>query len=205
VKTIVKIDPLLNFEDLEENLKLPVVIRVNDFDDENVNQFEEEMSEAHQTGQPIIPIVIHSGGGNVYGLLSMMSAIDHSKLPVATILAGTAMSAAAVLFAYGDIGHRYMDPHAYIMLHEAWEEANGKVEDLKADVKHLERLNSRVYKRLAQHIGFKEEDHLLKLLHKKRRVDHYLDAEEAKRHHLTDHLYIPSFNVEVKVIQKFGL
>lgn len=115
------------------------------------------------------------------------------------------MSAAAILFAYGDIGHRYMDPNAFLMMHEACDEPFGKVEDLKADVRHLEQMNERVYKRLAKHIGLKEEDQLIKFLHRKKRVDHYLDAEKAKRYRLADHLYIPSFEVDVKVVQKFGL
>lgn len=205
MKTIVKTDPLLKIADLEEILKLPVVIRVNDFEDEDVEEFEEAMSEAHQTGQEIVPIVIHTFGGCCYGLLAMMSAIDHSKLPVATILPATGMSSGALLFAYGDLGHRYMDPNAFLMLHEAYSEQGGKVEDLKSDVRHLEQLNQRVYKRLAKHIGFKDDDRILKLLYSRKRVDQYLDAERAKKYRLADHLYIPSFEVEVKVVQKFGL
>ena len=64
----------------------PVIIRVNKFDEESAKDFASQMSLAHNTGQSVIPVVIDSYGGQVYALMSMISAIKASELPVATIV-----------------------------------------------------------------------------------------------------------------------
>ena len=43
----------------------PIIIRVNNFDDESAAKFVQQMSDAHNTGQTVIPIVISSMGGAV--------------------------------------------------------------------------------------------------------------------------------------------
>ncbi len=43
--------------------KQPVVIRVNKFDEESAKKFSDAMSEAQNTGQPIVPVIIDSYGG----------------------------------------------------------------------------------------------------------------------------------------------
>lgn len=42
--------------------------------------------------------------------MSMVSDIKHSRIPVATIVQGKAMSCGAILFSCGEEGMRYMDP-----------------------------------------------------------------------------------------------
>ena len=78
--------------------KSPVIIRVNKFDEDAAKKFDEQISLAHNTGQKVIPVVIDSYGGQVYSLMSMISAIKHADLPIATIVEGKAMSCGAVLF-----------------------------------------------------------------------------------------------------------
>ena len=88
-------DPKVKELELRHN---PVIIRVNKFDEESANEFAMKMALAHNTGQPIIPVVIDSYGGQVYSLMSMISAIRASELPVSTIVEGKAMSCGVVLF-----------------------------------------------------------------------------------------------------------
>lgn len=203
MKTIVNIDPKLHVEDTESLLKLPIVIRVNDFDDENVEDFEDQMSEAHRTGQPVIPIMIHSGGGSVYGLNSMISAIEHSHVPVATIVTGTAQSAAAMLFGFGDEGYRFMDPHAHLMIHQVASEGYySKLDDQKIDVKHTQQLNDSVFIRLAKHLGHPDR-YLLDLIRKKKNTDVYLNATTAQRLRFANHLHVPSFHINVSMDCQF--
>ena len=76
----------------------PVVIRVEKFTPDGAKKFTQDMSAAHNSGQDIIPIVIDSYGGQVYSLMSMISAIRASELPVSTIVEGKAMSCGVVLF-----------------------------------------------------------------------------------------------------------
>jgi ATP-dependent Clp protease, protease subunit len=71
---------------------LPVVVRVNKFDEKAAEDFSRSVARAQNTGQPVLPIIIDSYGGQVYSLMSMISDIQHSRLPVATIVQGKAMS-----------------------------------------------------------------------------------------------------------------
>ena len=70
-------------------------------------------------GLPFIPLVIHSDGGCVDALHTILSAMDSVVTPIATIVNSKAVSAAAVIFLMGTNGMRYMCPNSFIMCHEA--------------------------------------------------------------------------------------
>ena len=114
------------------NESLPVVIRVNKFDEKAAEDFSKSVMRAQNTGQPVLPVIIDSYGGQVYSLMSMISDIKHSKVPVATIVQGKAMSCGALLFSFGAEGHRYVDPDATLMIHDVSSMSWGKVEEIKA-------------------------------------------------------------------------
>ena len=183
--------------------KQPVVIRVNKFDEESAKKFSDAMSEAQNTGQPIVPVVIDSYGGQVYSLLSMVANIKASKIPVATIVQGKAMSCGALLFSFGAFGHRYMDKHATIMIHDVSTGAHGKVEEIKADAKESDRLNQWLYREMATNCG-KEEEYFLKMIHERSHADWYLDAAEAQSHGLANHLRVPDLKLKIDVEYSFG-
>ena len=154
-------DPLLHKVELR---RTPVIIRVNKFDEKSAQEFSEKMSDAHNTGQPVIPIVIDSYGGQVYSLMAMISEIEHSELPIATIVEGKAMSCGAILFSFGAKGMRFMDPNATVMIHDVSSMDRGKVEEIKASAEETDRLNKIVYKMMARNCG-KKEDYFLKIVH----------------------------------------
>ena len=183
--------------------KHPIVIRVNKFDEESAKKFSDAMSEAQNTGQPIVPVVIDSYGGQVYSLLSMVANIKASKIPVATIVQGKAMSCGALLFSFGAFGHRYMDKHATIMIHDVSTGAHGKVEEIKADAKESDRLNQWLYREMATNCG-KEEEYFLKMIHERSHADWYLDATEAQSHGLANHLRVPDLKLKIDVEYSFG-
>lgn len=180
-----------------------MVIRVNKFDEESAKKFSDSMSEAQNTGQPIVPVVIDSYGGQVYSLLSMVANIKASKIPVATIVQGKAMSCGALLFSFGAFGHRYMDKHATIMIHDVSTGAHGKVEEIKADAKESDRLNQWLYREMATNCG-KEEEYFLKMIHERSHADWYLDATEAQSHGLANHLRVPDLKLKIDVEYSFG-
>ena len=190
-----QISSLIKEVELRKN---PVIIRVNKFDEPAVKKFHQEMAQAHNTGQKVIPVVIDSYGGQVYSLMAMISAIKHAEMPVATIVEGKAMSCGAILFSFGDEGLRFMDPDATLMIHDVSSMENGKVEEIKASAKETERLNTIVYTMMARNCG-KKDDYFLKMVDKKKHADWFLDAQEAKRHKLANQLRVPSLNVEVNV------
>ena len=128
MKHVTTISTLLKSHEFSDDF--PIVIRVRKFDESAAKEFSEKMAKAHNTGQPVVPVVIDSYGGQVYSLLAMVSEIQHSKLPVATIVQGKAMSCGAILFSFGQKGMRYMDPHATVMIHDVSGAGWGKVEEV---------------------------------------------------------------------------
>ena len=195
MKHTVEISNLIKDLELRKN---PVIARVNKFTEDSAKKFHEEVAAAHNTGQNVIPIVIDSYGGQVYSLMSMISAIKNSELPVATIVEGKAMSCGAILFSFGEDGRRFMDPDATLMIHDVSSMDMGKVEELKAGAKEADRLNSIVYKMMAQNCG-KVDDYFMKIVDKKKHADWFLDAKQAKRHGLANHLRVPKLNAKISV------
>jgi len=182
--------------------ELPVVIRIRKFDEPSAKVFSDEMARAQNSGQPIIPIIIDSYGGQVYSLMSMISDIKHSKVKVATIAQGKAMSCGAVLFSFGAEGHRYIDPDATVMIHDVSSMGWGKVEEIKADAEEVERLNQKIYRMMATNCGHPEE-YFLDIVHEKGHADWFLDADECRRHNMANHLHVPSLRIRADITFKF--
>ncbi len=176
----------------------PVIVRVNKFDEDSAKEFSTKVAMAHNTGQKVIPIVIDSYGGQVYSLMSMISTIKSSELPIATIVQGKAMSCGAILFSFGEEGRRFMDPNATLMIHDVSSGQLGKVEEVKASAKESDRLNKIVYNMMAQNCG-KADDYFLKIVDKKKHADWFLDSTEAKKHGLANHLRVPKITVNLDV------
>jgi ATP-dependent Clp protease protease subunit len=201
MKYIINASPLLKDYDLRDNF--PVVIRVRNFNDATAKDFTLQMAKAHNTGQPVVPVIIDSYGGAVYSLMSMISDVRSSKLPVATIVQGKAMSCGAIFSTFGTKGMRYMDPHATVMIHDVSSGAWGKIEEIKADAKEAERLQKKVYYMMAENCG-KSKNYFLKLIHEKGHADWYLEPDECLEHGLIDHVDMPQFDVNINVEITFG-
>ena len=129
--------------------------------------------------------------------MSMISAIKHSDLPVATIVEGKAMSCGAILFSFGEEGLRFMDPDATVMIHDVSSMDWGKVEELKAGAAEADRLNEKIYTMMARNCG-QDDDFFINEVHDRGRADWYLDAKEAKKLKLANHLRTPKMTVNVK-------
>ncbi len=186
-------------------IEQPVVIRLKGiFNEDMAEKFGTEIARAHETGQDIIPVVIDSYGGQVYTLLDMISMIQSSRIPIATVCEGKAMSCGAMLFGFGAPGHRYMAEHATLMIHDVSTGTYGKIEDVKADAKEAERLHKLIFGMLSKHIG-KKEDYFLDIIHQKGHAEWYVTSKEAKKHNLCTQIGVPEFRVEVGLEYKFGL
>jgi ATP-dependent Clp protease protease subunit len=196
MNVITNFSPLLKEPKLIDNL--PVVIRVRKFDEVAAKEFSSLVSKAQNSGQPVLPIIIDSYGGQVYSLMSMVSDIKHSRIPVATIVQGKAMSCGAILFSCGEEGMRYMDPDATVMIHDVSSMEYGKVEEIKASAEETERLNQKIYNMMAENCGH-HKDYFLDIVHEKGHADWFLEADECKKHKLANHLKIPELKIETKV------
>ena len=196
MNVIKNFSPLLKDKEFIDDL--PVVIRVRKFDETAAKEFSTAVSKAQNTGQPVLPIIIDSYGGQVYSLMSMIADIKASKIPVATIVQGKAMSCGALLFSFGHDGMRYMDPDATLMIHDVSSMTIGKVEEIKADAEETERLNQKVYKMMAKNCGH-HEDYFLDIIHDKGHADWFLEADECLKHNLANHLHVPTLTIEARV------
>ncbi len=190
-----KISPLIKEVELRRQ---PVIIRVNKFDEKSAAEFSHKMAAAHSTGQKVIPVVIDSYGGQVYSLMSMISVIEAADLPIATIVEGKAMSCGAVLLSFGEQGMRFADPNSTVMIHDVSSGGWGKIEELKADVAEAERLDEKIFTMMARNCG-KKDDYFKKKVFNKKHADWFMDAQEAKRHGLVNHLRVPKLNIKVDV------
>jgi len=201
MKKFTTVDPRIKVK-IPDLLESPVVVRVNKFNEEAAEKFAENMGKAHETGQDIIPVIIDSYGGEVYSLMSMVSEVQNSSLPVAMICESKAMSAGSILFTFGTEGYRYMAPHGTLMIHEVSSFQYGKVEDLKVDAEEADRLNDLIFKLMAKNCG-KDENYFLDIIHEKGHTDWYLTPKEAKKHNLVNHIKVPEMHVDVKVEMHF--
>ena len=187
------ISPLIKTIELRRD---PVIVVVNEFTEEAASEFGSAISHAQNTGQKAIPVIIDSYGGEVYALLSMISSIRASSIPVATIVKGKAMSCGAILSSFGEEGLRFMDRDSTMMIHDVASAAFGKVEELKADARESDRLNKKLYTMMARNCG-KADDYFLNLIHDKGHADWFLEAEEAKEHNIIQQIRIPQLKAKV--------
>lgn len=195
---IIKKDPYIRSKP-EDLIDFPIVIRVDKFNDESAKKFSDAMTDAHNTGQPIIPIIIDSYGGEVYSLLSMISDIRNSKLPVATIAAGKAMSCGSILLSCGTEGYRFMDEHAVVMIHDVFNFCCGKVEEAKSQVAETERIQKQIFHLMSKNCGHKDPEYFTKIIHQKGHAEWYLTPQEAKKHRLINHVKVPSLTTNISI------
>lgn len=180
-------------KDLEMRIS-PVIITVNDFDEESARKFIKEFTLAHNTGQPVIPIVIDSYGGEVYSLTRMIESIKNSRLPVATIVEGKAMSCGAILMTYGTKGLRFCGKDATVMMHDIGAGHFGKIEELRSSFKETERLQLKVLEEVDRNCG-QEKGYFEKMIHNKGRADWFIDPNEALEIGMCDNISNPDFEI----------
>lgn len=130
-----------------------------------------------------LTLYLNSGGGDLYNAFALVDIMLLSDIPVWTVGVGNIMSAAALIFACGERGHRYVARHTGFMMHEFYSDMEGKQHELKASMKELDLCNARVNDLLTSHCGITEKKIKAKLL---QASDVWLTAEEAIHYKLAD-------------------
>jgi ATP-dependent Clp protease protease subunit len=153
---------------------------------------------AHNTGQSVIPVVIDSYGGQVYSLMSMISSIRNSEIPVATIVEGKAMSCGVILFSCGHEGLRFVTPEATLMIHDVSSGAFGKNEEIQASAKETNRLNQMIYTILADNCK-KPRDYFTREVKRRGRADWYVTPNKAVKMGIADQIGLPKLQIDVGV------
>lgn len=183
---------------VDKQLMAPVVVNVSEFDEMAVEQFASDMDRAQSTGQDVIPIVINSYGGSVYGLLTMVDIIKASKIPVATICIGKCMSAAAVLLTCGTEGLRFATEDSTVMIHEVSSMLMGSAQSISKNAAEVDRLNKRVLTMMAKNVG-KADDYFIKIIHDNGHVEWFMDSTEAKKNNIVNHIGLPTLQTKIFV------
>ncbi len=128
-------------------------------------------------------LYLNSGGGDLYNAFALVDIMIASSIPIYTVGVGNIMSAAALIFACGDPGHRYLARHTGVMMHEFYSDMEGKEHELKASMIELGHCRKRVNDLLTSRCGITEKKIKEKLL---QASDVWLTAEEAIKYKLAD-------------------
>ena len=156
-----------------------------EINEESANDFLSQMLYLEQESDDPITIYINSPGGSVNAGLVIYDCIQGCSREVNLICAGTTASMAAIIFAGGEKGHRYILPHSKVMIHEPL--LAGGVGGSATSIKNISDsiLETReiVNKILAKHTG-----KTLKEINKATSFDNYMNAEEAIKFGLCDEI-----------------
>lgn len=169
-------------------------IWVTDFNTEAALEFRDRVISASK-GDPTRPIIvyIHSYGGAVDALASMIETMDEVLNPIVTVCQGVAMSCGAMLLSHGDV--RFIGRHSRVMIHEVSGGTAGDVHDIGADAQEIKRLNRYFMNLLAKNCSIKGGyDALRKMLKDQDGRDRYMDADAAVEFGIADAIGVPEID-----------
>ncbi len=140
-----------------------------------------------QSKEKPIEIFISSFGGCVYEALALYDIMNTISCPLHTFAYGKCMSAAPLILAAGEEGHRWVAPHVAFMHHDWSTDLVGKGSELQAALKHLEELGQVWTKLLAKHSN---KDFKWWHCRAKKPADFYFSAAEAIEWGLADEMWL---------------
>lgn len=179
----------LPIQDIYDNafLNNHVHFLVGDIEEENVHRaiqwiiYENSLNDKPKTLQ----LYINSIGGDLYQALGLIDIMRLSKNPIQTIGVGAIMSAAFLIFASGEKGHRYVTRNCGIMCHQYSDTYEGKHHDLKSFTKEAELTNQRMLTILQDATGLSAREVKSKLLSPS---DVWMHADELVKLGVADHI-----------------
>ncbi len=128
-----------------------------------------------------IHFYINSPGGSVSDGMSIYDTMQFINAPIYTYCMGIAASMGAFLLNSGEKGHRYILPHARVMIHQPSGGARGQSTDIQIQAEEILKIRETLEKLMAQHTGQKVET-----VHKDCERDNFMSAEEAVKYGLVD-------------------
>lgn len=142
--------------------------------------------DAESTDKPI-ELFIGSFGGSEYDMFALYDVIRTLKAPIYTTAIGCCMSAAPLLVACGEPGHRYATPNTFFMVHQSWNDFGPKrVDEIKLDLRHFEEMGQKWYDLMELHT---KKDKVFWKYQCERVGDKFFDAYQALEWGLIDHVW----------------
>ncbi len=153
-----------------------------EIDSEMANRFLSEFLYLSETEEPV-NIFVNSPGGEVNAGLMIYDLVQDAKMPINTICTGTAASMAAIIFAGGQQGRRYILPHSKVMIHEPL--ISGGVGGSATSIKNISEsiLETR---KICNGILAKHTCKSIKEIDESTAYDNYMNADEAVRFGICD-------------------
>ena len=134
-----------------------------------------------------IELFIGSFGGSEYEMYALYDVIGTLQSPIHTTAIGKCMSAAPLLVARGEPGHRYATPNTWFMVHQSWDDFGLKrVDEIKKDIRHYEAMGAKWYDLMAKHTN---QTSAFWKRHCEQVGDKYFDAYQAQEWGLIDHIW----------------
>lgn len=135
--------------------------------------------------QKTLILYINSTGGDLYQTFGLIDVMRNSPHIIKCIGIGAVMSAAFLIFASGDQGHRYAAKNASFMCHQFSESMDHKYHDLKATMKENDMCNEKMIGILKDATAMSATTIKKKLLPAS---DVYLTAEEVVKLGVADYI-----------------
>lgn len=143
---------------------------------ETANEFLSQLMYLTNESLDDINLYINSPGGEITAGLVIYDLIRASKAHINMYCTGIAASMAAIIFAGGEHGRRYILPHSKVMIHEPLlrDGVGGSATSIKNISESILQTKSMVDEILAKHTGRSIEE-----VEEATSYDHYMNAEEA--------------------------
>jgi len=130
-----------------------------------------------------IQIYINSPGGEIYAGLAIYDTMQMITNPIRTIAVGVTASFGTVLLTAGTKGERYALPNATIHLHQPLGGTQGQATDIEIQARQILKLKALLSGILAKHTG-----QTLEVIERDTDRDVYMEAKDAVRYGLVDHV-----------------
>jgi ATP-dependent Clp protease protease subunit len=143
-----------------------------------------------------INIYINSPGGSVTAGFAIYDTIQYIKPDIVTICMGQNTSIAALLLASGTKGKRYALPHARIMIHQPFGDAQGQATDIGIQAREILKVRDTLNEMLSKHTGQPIEK-----IREDTERDFFMTSEEAKKYGIIDKV-ITKRKMQGKLIKK---
>lgn len=134
-------------------------------------------------------------GGEVYAALCILDFMRRLSCPIHTLCAGLVASAAVIIAACGQRGHRYALPSARIMMHQPHGGAKGQATDIEIQVREILLLKKYMAEILSERCQKKLEE-LMPMMER----DYYMSAQEAVELGIVDEVLGGTFDKSVGTI-----
>ena len=154
------------------------IFLTGEISDESAMQFLSQLMflEENEDKDKPVTIYIDSPGGKINSGLMIYDAIRGSKLTINMVCVGMAASMAAIIFAGGQKGRRFILPHSKVMIHEPLisDGVGGSATTIKHISDNILETRRMVNEILAFHTRKKPEE-----IDEATKFDNYMNAEEA--------------------------